>query len=65
MIQRIAIVTDNDGHDYIIPYEMLEQFYEDLERGYFDEYEEFNRIYSKYMLGGDINRKEIFMDLNK
>lgn len=63
--QRVYITQDNDGHDYVIPYEMREEFDHMLEMseyvsgtGWEDREEEFNDKFSTYMTGGDINEAE-------
>lgn len=63
--QRVYITQDNDGHDYVIPYEMREEFSNLLEKSEYgnndkwDEYEEeFIDKFEKYMTGGDINEAE-------
>lgn len=55
---RVAIVSDDDGHDYIIPYEELNKFHDLLSKAYSSGYEdvdEFEEAFGGYRLGGDIN----------
>lgn len=63
--QRVYITQDNDGHDYVIPYEMIEEFESLLESSEMDSCdeweaneEEFIDKFGKYMTGGDINEAE-------
>ena len=67
--QRVYITQDNDGHDYVIPYEMREEFDQSIEDlNYLNENndfvnidaaeEEFEEKFGKYMTGGDINEAQ-------
>lgn len=78
-MKRVTIVTDDSGHDYVIPYELKDEFYDRLdllqelnrdlreifdseskdyekaERWLSDAEEVFERKFSKYSTGGDID----------
>lgn len=49
---RIAIVTDDSGHDYVIPFELKSEFTRLIDLGEVAE-DDFNDKFEKYMCGGD------------
>lgn len=61
-MERVYAVQDQEGHWYVIPYEMREEFFElDEKMGTenqveFEEADEkFNSLFSHYRTGGDLN----------
>lgn len=55
----VALVSDNDGHNYIIPPELKEKFYKllfEIEENIESE-ESFIEIFGKFETGGDWNRQ--------
>lgn len=63
--QRVYITQDNDGHDYVIPYELRGQFNELLEESNTSDMAEdiFNDMFSNFMTGGDINETELYQKI--
>lgn len=66
--QRVYIAKDNDGHNYVIPYEMKDEFEVLLEKsGYescpeWEQFEaEFIEKFEQYSTGGDINNEEFYI----
>lgn len=60
-LTRCAIRTDEDGHTYVIPYDMMSQFDSILDKAYqTDDYEDFCLVFSKYQLGGCISSIELY-----
>lgn len=58
--QPVSVVSDGDGHWYVIPSKDAGLFVSMLERGEADEYTEFNDRFGRYMTGGDINNKQLY-----
>ena len=60
--QRVYITQDEDGHDYVIPYDKKEEFGRLCEVSYeSEEFDEFEEKFGEYMTGGDINELEIYI----
>ena len=51
MSQRFTVVSDNDGHEYMIPVEKVEEFYKWLEDEELSTYEACDR-YDEYRIDG-------------
>lgn len=62
-LQKVSAVEDNDGHWYIIPYDLYNKFYEMEEKGEADEYEEFNSMFAHYRTGGDLNLIQLYAEI--
>lgn len=45
-------VSDDDGHNYMIPEKLKSKFHKDLEKGEADEYENFNATFSGMRIDG-------------
>jgi len=53
---KVQALTDNDGHWYVIPENLVEQFEKELE----DDSEELSDKYGEYMTGGDLNNTQLY-----
>lgn len=60
---KVKVTRDNDGHWFIIPNEIVNQFNRDLEDEDFVDSGKFDEIYGKYRTGGDINLKQLWMKI--
>lgn len=64
--QKVYIAQDNDGHNYVLPYELKEQFDELLEES--DQSEEaesvFIDMFSGFMTGGSLDLVELYIKTN-
>jgi len=48
--QKVFIASDDDGHEYVIPYELKDKFYKlNLQ----EDWEAFDESFGKYICGGD------------
>jgi len=56
-LKRVYVTQDNDGHNYVIPYDMMSDFRVTLEHY---ESEHFDAVFSQYATGGDINLIELY-----
>ena len=57
MIVKVKAVKDDSGHWYIIPSELSDNFYNDLED---DGFLGFDEKYGKYRTGGDLNLIQLY-----
>lgn len=62
-MKRVYATKDDDGHWYVIPYEMKDEFNSDLDGLCDDNIYEWEDKYSQYMTGGDLNLIEIYADI--
>lgn len=62
-MKKVYAVTDQDGHWYVIPFEMKDDFFKEEENGHIDEYESFIEKYSDYRTGGDLNLIQLYADI--
>ena len=69
-MKKAYAVEDSDGHWYVIPFEMKEQFFELDEKIGNENWsesqnadEEFNKLFSQYKTGGDLNLIELYADI--
>lgn len=60
---KVKAVEDNDGHWYVIPDLLDDQFYRDLENEEMVESGEFDERYSQYMTGGDLNLIQLYAEI--
>ena len=52
--QRVVIQSDEDGHEYIIPFELNKKFQKMNQESYLKEdWDEFESVFEKYKCGGD------------
>lgn len=62
-MDKVYVVQDNDCHWYVIPYDLKDEFFSELEKGEADEYESFCEKFDQYMTGGDINNVQLYAEL--
>lgn len=62
-LYRVKVVTDGDGHWYVVPVELADTFTEMLSAGEADEYNAFNEMFSMYRTGGDLNNAELWAEV--
>lgn len=62
-LKRVVIVSDNDGHDYVLPLGMEEEFYNLLE-GEEETEEEFMEKFNGYAIGGSLSLVKLYADFN-
>lgn len=59
-LKQVKAVKDDDGHWYVIPAEMENEFFELLVSDMENEYEKFNQVFGAYATGGDLNLKQLY-----
>lgn len=57
----VTATKDDDGHWYILPKELYEEFKTDLNISVDDDNYQFDRIWGKYRTGGDINNIQLYI----
>lgn len=68
-IQKVKAVTDYDGHWYLIPNDLVEEFFKDLDKFEGEDFEdyidsgEFDNKYFHYRTGGDLNLVQLYADV--
>lgn len=62
-MDKVFVVQDNDCHWYVIPFDLKDEFFKELESGESDEYDSFIDKFSQYMTGGDINNTQLYAEL--
>lgn len=61
-LQKVKALKDNNGHWYVIPSELEDNFYKMLEEGEADEYDAFNKMFIGYMTGGGVNAIQLYAE---
>lgn len=61
-LQKVYAIEDNDGHWYVIPAGMVQEFTKLIEGGE-DTEDEFIEKFSDYMTGGDLNLVQLYANL--
>lgn len=59
---KVHATKDDDGHWYVIPSEMIDEFHRLLEGGEKTE-DEFIEKFSDYMTGGDLNLVQLYAEI--
>jgi len=63
-LQKVNAVTDNDGHWYIIPNDLVEDFWNGVDSCEDDDdYESFEDKFGKYQTGGDLNLVQLWAEI--
>lgn len=64
-LKRCLFVSDNDGHNYVIPFELKDDFNRLLEKSEDeDDWEEFGDMFDEYQIGGCPSIVEIYTDFS-
>lgn len=61
-LQAVYATKDNDGHWYVFPIELIDEFDRLLDGGEATE-DEFIEKFSDYMTGGDLNLVQLYAEL--
>lgn len=62
-MKKVYAVQDNDGHWYVIPFQLKEDFFMELEKGEDDERDNFELNYSHFRTGGDLNLIQLYAEI--
>lgn len=58
--QKVKAITDDSGHWYVIPNDMINEFRKDEQNEDFVDSGRFDDKYGKYQTGGDLNRIQLY-----
>ncbi len=58
---KVKATQDDSGHWYLIPNELNDQFQKDLEDEEMCDSGEFDKKYSEFMTGGDLNLIQLYV----
>lgn len=59
-LKRVYITQDDDGHNYVIPYELKDEFKSDLEGLSDENIYEWDDKYGQFSTGGDVNLIDLY-----
>jgi hypothetical protein len=62
-LKKVKAITDEDGHWYVIPNELYEEFSLDCENYEFCESGDFDEKYGEYRTGGDLNIVQLYAEI--
>jgi len=62
-LQKVKAVTDDSGHWYVLPNDLVKEFDKDSNDGDFIDSGEFANKYGKYMTGGDLNCVQLYAEI--
>lgn len=60
---KVKAVQDESGHWYIIPNDLVDDFYKDSEDESLIDSGKFDDKWSKYMTGGDLNLVQLYAEI--
>lgn len=60
---KVKVMQDEDGHNYIIPNELMDEFNKDLSNYDMIDSGEFDEKYSKYMTGVVFNNIQLYAEI--
>ena len=62
---QVKLLQDDSGHWYAIPVNMVQSFEKDMSDSELVESGEFDSIWGDYMINGDINNIDLFVDKSR
>lgn len=62
-LQKVNAVQDDSYHWFVIPSEMVDDFYNELNNEEFVDSGEFDKKYGKYMTGGSLNLIQLYAEI--
>lgn len=62
--KRVYLTEDDDGHWYVLPYELSDQFYYDQQNEQLVDSGEFDNKYGQYRTGGSLNLVEFYIKID-
>ena len=61
---KVKAIQDESGHWYVIPNELVSEFYKDEKNENFVDSGGFYYKYTKYMTGGDLNNNQLYAEID-
>jgi len=62
-LQKVKAVKDDSGHWYVIPNDLVQDFFKDEQNEDFVDSGGFDEKYGDYMTGGDLNLVQLFAEI--
>lgn len=62
-MQKVKAIQDESGHWYVIPNDLVNDFYDDEENKSMIYSGEFDNKWGKYMTGGDLNLIQLYAEM--
>jgi hypothetical protein len=62
-MEKVKAVQDDSSHWYVLPINLVSEFYEDLQDEDFVDGGKFDDKYGKYKTGGDLNLIQLYAEL--
>jgi hypothetical protein len=62
-MEKVKAVKDDSGHWYVLPNEMIEDFFKDLNNEAMIDSGKFDDKYGKHRTGGDLNLIQLYAEI--
>ena len=62
-LRKVKAIQDDDCHWYVLPIEMVDEFYKDEKNSEFVDSGGFGNKYGQYMTGGDLNLIQLYAEV--
>ena len=62
-LQKVKAIEDESGHWYVLPNDLLSDFFKDGEDEDFVDSGKFDNKYGKYRTGGDLNLIQLYAEI--
>lgn len=62
-LQKVRVMSDDDGHNFVLPLDLAVDFYTDSENEDFIDSGGFDNKYGKYSTGGDLNNIQLYAEI--
>jgi len=62
-MKKVYAVQDEEGHWYVIPFQLKDDFFKDEETGKEDDFAYFEDKYGQYRTGGDLNNVQLYAEI--
>jgi len=62
-MKKVKAIQDNSCHWYVVPIDLVDQFYKDMQDENFVDSGKFDDKYGKYMTGGGLNLIQLYAEV--
>ena len=62
-MKKVKAIQDNSCHWYVVPIDLVDQFYKDMQDEDFVDSGKFDDKYGKYMTGGGLNLIQLYAEV--
>ena len=63
VMKKVKVITDESGHWYVIPNDLIDDFYKDSEDNSMIDSGEFDSKWGIYRTGGDLNLVQLYAEI--